>query len=61
MIKNKSYENFPLLVPLIAVLLSIIGYILGAYVLSGFGVFLLNYLLYFGAVKIAIIMGKPAD
>jgi hypothetical protein len=47
MIKNKSYENFPLWIPLIAILLSIIGYIIGAVILSGFNIiFSLLYLLY---------------
>ncbi len=35
MVKIKSYENFPLWIPLIAVVVSIVGYILGAFILSG--------------------------
>jgi hypothetical protein len=57
MIKNKSYENFPLWIPLIAILVSIIGYIIGAVILSGFSIiFSILYLLYcFGAELMVII------
>lgn len=56
MIKNKSYENFPLWVPLIAVLFSIIGYILGAYILSGFGLLVvILYLIYCIFIELLVI------
>jgi len=51
MSKTKTYENYPLWIPALGVLLSILTYILGAYILLGFGIiFSIIYLIYcFGA------------
>ena len=56
MIEKKSYENFPLWMPFIAILISIIGYILGAIILSGFGiVIVILYLIYCGGIELLVI------
>jgi hypothetical protein len=55
----KSYENFPLWMPLIAILVSILSYILGAIILIGFGILVaILYLIYcFGAEMLVIFRG----
>lgn len=55
----KSYENFPLWIPLIAILVSILSYILGAIILTGFGILVaILYLIYcFGAEMLVIFRG----
>jgi hypothetical protein len=56
MVKIESYENFPLWMPFIAVLLSLIGYILGAYILSGFGLFIVAlYIIYCIFIELLVI------
>ena len=51
---TKSYENFPVWIPFIAILISVIGYVIGAIILSGYGIiFSILYLFYcFGAMGI---------
>jgi hypothetical protein len=62
MTETKSYENFPLWMPLIAVIVSIIGYILGAYILSGFGLLLVViYLIYCFGIELLIIFRSCKD
>ena len=56
MINTKSYENFPLWIPLIAIIVSIIGYIIGAVILSGFGIiFSILYILYCLGAELLVI------
>ena len=51
-----SYENFPLWIPFIAVLISIISYGIGAIILSGLGIiFSILYILYCIAMELMII------
>jgi len=54
---TKSYENFPLWIPFIAILISVISYVIGAIILSGYGIiFSILYLFYcFGAELLVII------
>ena len=60
MVKMKSYENFPLWIPLIAVVVSIVGYILGAFILSGFGVVIVAlYLIYCICIEFLIVFSDP--
>ena len=52
----KSYENFPLWIPFIAILISIISYVIGAIILSGFGIlFTILYILYCVSMELMII------
>ena len=55
----KSYENFPWYLPFIAILVSILGYILGAMILAGFGIIIvILYLIYcFSAEMLVIFRG----
>ena len=62
MTKIKAYENFPSWIPFIAILISIIGYILGAIILSGFGiVIVVLYLIYCGGIELLIIFRSCKD
>ena len=62
MMNIKSYEIFPLWMPFIAVLLSLIGYILGAYILSGFGLFIVAlYLIYCILIELLVIFRSCKD
>jgi len=55
----KSYENFPWYLPFIAILITILGYILGAIILAGFGIIIvILYLIYcFSAEMLVIFRG----
>ncbi|MEA3458841.1 MAG: hypothetical protein U9R21_09215, partial [Candidatus Thermoplasmatota archaeon] len=55
--KTKSYENFPLWVPIVAVLVSVISCSIGAVIISGFGIiFSILYIFYcFGAELFVIV------
>ena len=56
MVKINSYENFPLWMPLFAILISIIGYLLGAIILSGFGLLIVAlYLIYCIFIELLVI------
>jgi len=47
MLRNNSYEKFPLCIPFFSILISIIGYCMGALILSGFGIiFSILYVIY---------------
>jgi hypothetical protein len=62
MLKIKSYENFPIWIPLIAIITSIIGYILGAFILSGFGLLIVAlYLIYCIGIELLIIFRSCKD
>jgi len=62
MVEIKSYENFPLWMPFIAVIVSIIGYILGAFILSGFGLLIVVlYLFYCFGIELLIIFRSCKD
>ena len=53
----KSYENFPIWVPLSEILISVISYVIGAIILSRFGViFSILYLVYCTCAEIFVIM-----
>jgi hypothetical protein len=53
---EKTYENFPLWIPTLAVLFSLSVYAIGAYILSGFGIFFsVLYLLYCLWVELRVI------
>ena len=52
----KTYENFPIWIPLVAITLSILIYLLGAYILSGFGLLIsILYLLYCLGVELLVV------
>jgi len=55
----KSYENFPGYLPFIAIIVSILSYILGAMILAGFGIIIvILYLIYcFSAEMLVIFRG----
>lgn len=55
----KSYENFPLWIPLIAIVVSILSYIVGAAILIGFGIIIsILYLVYcFGVEMLVVFRG----
>ena len=62
MTKAKSYENFPLWIPFSAILVSIIGYILGSIILSGFGVVaVVLYLSYCIGIELLVIFRSCKD
>ncbi|MCX6814883.1 MAG: hypothetical protein NTY20_04520 [Candidatus Aenigmarchaeota archaeon] len=53
---EKTYENFPLWIPTLAILISLSVYAIGAYILSGFGIlFSVLYLLYCLWVELRVI------
>jgi len=52
----KSYENFPPWIPLIAIFVSIVSYILGAIILMGFGIIVaILYLVYCFGIEMLVI------
>ena len=54
--EKQSYENFPLWIPLIAITISIVTYILGANILLGFGIIIASlYLLYCLGIELLVI------
>lgn len=55
--ETKYYDKFPLWIPFLTVLVSFVGYIIGALILSGFGIiFSILYLVYcFGAELVVIV------
>ena len=56
MTEIKSYENFPLCFPLIAILISILSYIIGATILIGFGItIVILYLAYCFSVELLVV------
>ena len=62
MINTKSYENFPLWIPLFAISISIIGYIIGAVILSGFVIiFSILYLFYCLGAELLVIIRSCKD
>lgn len=60
--KTSRYEDFPLWIPLIAVLVSVISYGIGAMILSGFGIiFALLYIIYCIFVELYVIFRSCKD
>ena len=60
--KLESYENFPLWIPFIAIIISITGYILGAFILSGFGcLIVILYLIYCISIELLVIFRSCRD
>lgn len=60
--KLESYENFPLWIPFIAIIISINGYILGAFILSGFGcLIVILYLIYCISIELLVIFRSCRD
>ena len=52
----KTYEKFPLWIPIIAILVSVIGYIIGAFILYGCGIlFSILYLFYCFCAELLVI------
>jgi hypothetical protein len=57
-----SYDNFPLWIPLLAIALSVIGYGVGAVILSGFGIiFSILYLFYCVGAELQVIIKSCKD
>lgn len=57
--KVKTYENFPVWIPVLSNTFALLIYVVGAYILSGFGMlFTLLYLLYCLWVEITILKGS---
>ena len=57
MTKNIAYEKYPVSIPLIAIILSLLTYLLGAYIISGFGIiFAIFYLIYCFGIELNIIV-----
>ena len=62
MIKSKSYEDFPLWIPFIAIFVSLIGYSIGAIILSVFGIiFSILYLIYCLGAELLVILRSCKD
>ena len=62
MIKTKSYENFPLWIPFIAIFVSIISYSIGALIISRFGIiFSILYLIYCIGAELLVIIRSCKD
>ena len=62
MSEKKPYEKFPIWMPLIAIIISIFGYIIGAIILSRFGiVIVIAYLIYCLFIEILIIFRSCKD
>lgn len=57
MTKNITYEKYPTSIPLIAIILSLLTYLLGAYIISGFGIiFAILYLIYCFGIELNVII-----
>ena len=57
--ETKSYEKFPIWIPLLAVVVALSIYAIGAYILAGFGIWLsILYLLYCLWVEISVLRGS---
>ena len=62
MIKTKSYENFTLWIPFIAIFVSIISYSIGALIISRFGIiFSILYLIYCIGAELMVIIRSCKD
>ena len=62
MMNTKSYYNFPLWIPFIAILISVISYSIGVVILSGFGIiFLFLYLFYCIGAELLVIIRSCKD
>lgn len=54
--QNKTYENFPIWIAIVAIFFSFIVYILGAIILIGFGIFVaVLYLIYCFGVELLVV------
>ena len=61
-IKINLYVNFPICMPIIAIIISLIGYILGAYIFSGFGLLIVVlYLIYCIGIELLVIFRSCKD
>jgi len=57
--ETKSYENFPVWIALLSNLVALLIYVIGAYILAGFGIlFSILYLLYCLWIEIGILKGS---
>jgi hypothetical protein len=62
MAETKSYENFPRWIPLIAIHVSILSYIIGAFILIGFGITIVFlYLAYCFGVELLVVFRSCKD
>ena len=60
--ETKSYENFPIWIPLLANLVAVSIYAIGAYILAGFGIWLsILYLLYCLWIEIGVLRRSCVD
>ncbi len=57
MVDKKNYENYPIQIPLLAVFISFLTYLLGAYIIAGFGViFAILYLVYCFSMELFVVL-----
>jgi len=62
MAEIKSYENFPQWIPLIAILVSIFSYIIGAFILIGFGIIIvILYIAYCFSIELLVVFRSCKD
>ena len=62
MVKNKTYENFPIGIPIFVLVFSYIMYFIGASIIAGFGlIFAFLYLFYCFGVEMLIILRSCKD
>jgi hypothetical protein len=62
MAKTQTYNNFPIGIPIFAIILSYFTYLVGAYIIAGFGlIFAFLYLFYCFGVELLIILRSCKD
>jgi len=56
-VKTKTYKDYPIGIPIFAIILSYITYLVGAYIIAGFGlIFAFLYLFYCFAIEMYVIL-----
>lgn len=62
MAKTQTYENFPIGIPLFAIVLTYFAYLVGAYIIAGFGlIFAFLFLLYCFGIELYVILRSCKD
>jgi len=57
MVKTKTYKDYPIGIPIFTIILSYITYLVGAYIIAGFGlIFAFLYLFYCFAIEIFVVL-----
>ena len=57
MVDKKTYENYQIEIPLLAVLLSVLTYLVGAYIIAGFRfIFAIFYLIYCFGIELFVVL-----